>query len=147
MAKFTINPRDFVQGAIENIEEVRRRYALEIFSRVVERTPVDTGAARGNWIPSIGSPSEEITDNKDKSGNQTLQKIKAVVEQVKGDDSLFLSNNLPYLPKLEYGGYGDGPKTINGFSKQAPHGMAGVTVAQAGQIFQEVVNAIKGGGA
>jgi hypothetical protein len=119
-------------------------------------------------LPSVGSPSEEVTDNKDKSGNQTLQKIKAVVEQAKGDNSLCLANNLSYIAKLEFGGYpnppkhggktkeytrkdgtkvGGLPKTVNGYSRQAPHGMVGVTVAQAGQIFQAAVNAAKGGGA
>jgi transposase len=172
-AQWSINPRDFIKTPIENIEKVRRIYAYEIFKRVVQRTPVDTGAARGNWIPSTGSPSEEITDNKDKSGNQTLQKIKSVVEQAKGDDSLFLANNLPYLPKLEYGGYPKNPKhggktktrfnknkegrltsitggdskTINGFSRQAPNGMVGVVLAQAGRLFQAAVNAVKGGNA
>jgi hypothetical protein len=167
-ARWSIDPRDFIKTPIENIEEVRRAYAFEIFSRVVKRTPVDTGAARGNWIPTTGSPSEEVTDNKDKSGNQTLQRIKTVVEQATGDDSLCLSNNLPYIAKLEYGGYpnppkhggktkeytrkdetkvGGLPKTVNGFSRQAPQGMVGLVSAQAGQIFNDAVNAVKGGNA
>jgi hypothetical protein len=155
-----------VKGTIENIEEVRRGYAFEIFKRVVQRTPVDTGLARGNWLPSTGSPSEAVTDTKDKSGNKTIQNIKAVVEQAKGDEPLFLVNNLPYIEKLEYGRYpknpkhggktkeytrkdgtkvGGLPKTVNGWSRQAPSGMVGTVLSQAEQIFKNVVNAVKGG--
>jgi hypothetical protein len=42
----------------------------------------------------------------------------------------WLSNNLPYIEKLEYGGYPDGPNTIGGFSKQAPAGMVRVNMAR-----------------
>jgi hypothetical protein len=75
-----------------------------------------------------------------------------------GDDSIVIYNNTPYIRKLEYGGYGkydengnliepsNGPKTINGFSRQSPHGMVGRTMAQAEQIFQAAVRAVNGGG-
>jgi hypothetical protein len=76
-----------------------------------------------------------------------------------GDDTICIFNNTPYIAKLEYGGYGkydeagnliqpsNGPKTVNGFSRQAPQGMVGKVMAQAGQIFRAAVNAVKGGGA
>lgn len=65
------------------------------------------------------------------------------LEQIKGDETIYISNNLPYITMLEYGGYPDPVKkgtynkktgqyevrSANGFSKQAPNGMVGVTVA------------------
>jgi hypothetical protein len=174
MAQWTLDPAKFCNSAIENIEKVRRIYAFEVFKRVVMATPVSDGEdgygrvikdngvrhtggqARANWLPSTGSPSEEVITDKDKTGGPTLQKIKEVVEQVKGDEPLFLTNSLDYAKSLEYGWYGkwDGGnftpantgKVINGFSRQSPHGMIGRVLAQAEQIFQAAVNVVKGGG-
>lgn len=68
------------------------------------------------------------------------------------DEPYYISNNLPYIGVLEYGGYPNPPKkgswskrdqawvikSENGFSKQAPEGMVGLTVAK----FQSIVNKI-----
>jgi hypothetical protein len=178
MAEGSIDPSKFVEGAIENIEKVRRIYAFELFRRVVERTPVDTGNARSNWLVAIGEPTDEynpasVTKRKitrGKNKGKTIAKIKlhqTLKDTMRaggfgitfsGDDTIVIFNNTPYIKKLEYGGYGkydengkviepsNGPKTMNGFSRQAPHGMVGATTAQAEQIFQAAVNAVKGGG-
>jgi hypothetical protein len=110
VAEWTINPAQWANKTIAKIQTVRRIYAFEIFSRVVKRTPVDTGAARGNWVPSTGAPLLVVTDVKDKSGNQTIRKSQEVVDRAKGDESLCLANNLHYITKLEYGGYPNPPK-------------------------------------
>jgi hypothetical protein len=178
MAEWTIDPRVFAKSTIDNIEKVRRAYALEIFKRVVQRTPVGTGNARSNWLVSIGEPTDEytpptvtkrkITRGKRKGKTVTKTKphqtLKRTMEAgglgitFSGDDSIVIYNNTPYIRKLEYGGYGkydengnliepsNGPKTVNGFSRQSPHGMVGATMAQAEQIFQKAVNAVNGGG-
>ncbi|MDR1901351.1 MAG: hypothetical protein LBQ88_03575 [Treponema sp.] len=167
MASWSIDPSRFVKGAIENIERVRKKYAFDVFSLVVKATPVDTGQARGAWLPSIGQPEDGVPGTKDKSGRETINKIKSVVESAKGEDTLFLVNSLPYITVLEYGGYpnppknggktkeyirkdgtkvGGLPKTVGGYSRQAPSGMIGRVMAQADQIFQAAVNAVKGGG-
>lgn len=61
---------------------------------------------------------------------------------------------MPYIEKLEYGGYGhfdggewipaNGEKTTNGYSKQAPEGMVGVTLANKDNILKAAINAIEG---
>jgi hypothetical protein len=179
MAEWTIDPRDFVKGPIENIEEVRRIYAFGIFKRVVQRTPVDTGNARSNWLVSLNEPSDEyappavtkrkITRGKNKGKTVTKTKAHQTLKRTmqagglgitfSGDDTIYIFNNTPYIRKLEYGGYGkydengnliqpsNGPKTVNGFSRQATHGMVGVVLAQAERLFLAAVNAVKGGGA
>jgi hypothetical protein len=135
-----------VKGTIDNIEKVRSVYAFEIFRRVVERTPVDKGAARQNWLVTLNNEDTAFDLDK-KKGGMVLSDGGKVIDSAKGDDTIIVQNSVPYIAKLEYGGYGDGPKTVNGFSRQAPNGMVGVTMAQAGQIFQAAVNAVKGGGA
>jgi hypothetical protein len=155
-AKWTVDPSRFCKIPIENIDKVRRLYAFEIFRRVVNRTPVDTGQARGAWLPSLNQPEDGVPGTKDKSGQETINKIKSVVESAKGEDTLFLVNSLDYIKSLEYGWYGkwDGgnftpantKKVRNGYSIQAGSGMVGVTMAQANQIFEQAVRIVKGGG-
>jgi hypothetical protein len=98
-----------------------------------------------------------MPSERDTTGGPTLEKVKSVVEQVKGDESIFLTNNVPHIKSLEYGWYGkwegdkfipaNTGKVIQGYSRGAPHGMIGRVMAQAKQIFQAAVSAVKGGGA
>jgi hypothetical protein len=151
--------------------DVINNFASEVYSRIAERTPVSDGTdgygrvikdngvrhtggqARNAWLPSLDSPADGIPPGKDPSGNQTLEKIRVVCESAKGDQSIFLTNNLDYIKSLEFGWYGkwDGDsftpattgKVIEGYSRQAPEGMVGKTLAQADQIFESVVEAAK----
>jgi hypothetical protein len=158
MAEWTIDPSKFVQGTIDDIDKVRRIYAFEIFRRVVEKTPVDTGAARQNWNVTLNQEDTSYDLEKEKGG-RVMSNGRKAIKSAKDDDLIIIQNNVPYITKLEYGGYGkhdkngkliqpsNGPKTISGYSRQAPHGMVGVVLAQAEQLFQAAVNAVKGGGA
>jgi hypothetical protein len=167
VAEWTVDPAKWVKGTIGNIEKVRRIYAFGIFGSVVRRTPVDTGAARQNWKITLNREDTSYDLDK-KKGGMVLSEGGKAIDSAKGDDTIILQNNIPYIRKLEYGGYpnppkhggktkeytrkdgtkaGGLPKTVNGYSRQAPAGMAGVTMAQAEQIFRAAVNAVKGGGA
>ena len=96
-----------------------RGTALGVFSRVIARTPVDTGRLRANWQSQINSaPGGEI-DGTDKTGGSTLTTVSTDVSKVKLGDSIFLVNNLPYAQVIE-----------DGSSEQAPAGMVKVTVAE-----------------
>ncbi len=137
-------------------------FAFEVFKRVVERTPVDTGAARQNWLVTINNQTEEFDETKKKGGRVMSDGAKQI-ESAKGDDTIYIQNNVPYIRKLEYGGYGkeiklfeemvfkasntyyneEGGKTINGFSKQAPRGMVGATLAKADALWERAVAAAK----
>jgi hypothetical protein len=166
VSEWSISPKDFIKTPLENIDKVRKLYAFDVFSRVVKATPVDTGQARGAWLPSIGQPEGGVPGTKDKSGQETINKIKSVIESTKGDDSLFLVNDTPYIAVLEYGGYpnppknggktkeytrkdgtkvGGLPKTVGGYSRQSPQGMIGKTLSQANQLFEAAVRSVNGG--
>lgn len=68
-------------------------------------TPVDTGHARANWVPSIRTPhTGEVTGDGPHSKG-----VAAVLAFRLGDGSLFVSNGVPYINRLNYG-----------HSKQAP---------------------------
>lgn len=90
-----------------------RATLLQVSTAIIKGTPVKTGRARGNWQASIGrGATGEVSVNSVRSGE-----AKAIAEvnqkaSVAVGDLYYLTNNLPYIERLEYG-----------WSKQAPGGM------------------------
>ena len=80
-------------------------FAFSILNRVVMKTPVDTGAARQNWLVTINQETD-ASDPEKTSGGRVLTNGKKVIESAKGDDKIIIQNNLPYIRMLEFGGYG-----------------------------------------
>jgi hypothetical protein len=80
-------------------------FAFEVFNRVVMRTPVDTGAARQNWLVTLNGETDDYDPSK-KKGGRVMSNGGKVIEDAKGDDKIFIQNNVPYIRMLEYGGYG-----------------------------------------
>lgn len=100
---------------------------------IIKETPVDEGRTRSNWFFEVGSPSSKVTKSKnDGAGLRELNKMPKFIFNKK----LFITNNLPNIIPLEYGGYPNPVKkgtwnkkkkkyeirSVNGFSKQAPKG-------------------------
>ena len=123
---------------VRDLDQIGRKVALELFSRVIYKTPVDEGRARANWQVTIGTTASGTVEIDDKSGSATMSRAVADSRGFKAGDTIFLTNNLPYILTLEQGGYSDGPKTVGGFSRQAPNGMVALTV----QEFSAIVNKI-----
>ena len=130
--------RAFQVKTNRKLTQVGRKVALELFKRVIYKTPVDKGRARANWQVTIGTTASGTVEIDDRNGGATMSKATAASAGFKAGDTIYLTNNLPYIMKLEEGGYPDGPKTVGGFSRQAPAGMVGLTV----QEFAQVVNQI-----
>lgn len=105
----------------------------EITNGIVLKTPVDTGRARANWFPSLDVPDGTVSTRVDPNGATTIATAQGIAKEAAGR-VFYLSNNLPYIRHLEYGLYGkpqgsaNGPKTVGGFSKQAPAGMVRTTI-------------------
>lgn len=79
-------------------------------------TPVQTGHARRNWIPSVGAPHEGEID----SDGEFEAGIAAVLAYQLGEGPLFVANSAPYISALN-----------DGTSKQAPAGFVEVAVDRA----------------
>ncbi len=109
----------------EVCDKTFRGTSIAMSRGVIEKTPVDTGRARGNWFPSFDTPSTEITSKTSKLGAESIIRTVQKVSELTTDKSFFLTNNLPYIVVLE-----------NGSSTQAPNGMVAITVNE----FQRVVN-------
>lgn len=106
------------------MQKAVRHYSLTLFSNVVYRSPVDTGRFRGNWQCSIGVPITSVLDSKDKSGSETLAKVRAVVETMEVGQTIYLTNNLSYAIPLEYGS-----------SAQAPSGVVRISIMTVNSMF------------
>jgi len=104
-----------------------QKISLEMFSRVILRSPVDTGRFRANWQVAIGRVPSGTLQLEDPSGRATISEAQATALRVKPGDTIALVNNLPYAQRLE-----------DGWSSQAPAGMVGLTVQDFRQIAREV---------
>ena len=137
---FSLDVSQFAQLVEKRALYVQRAVATDLFSKIVIRTPHDTGALRANWRPSVNKPNKSKTRKLDKDGSETIKGIQEKFAKARGD-AFILTNNLVYAPVVEYGLYpsrggGETQKTINGFSKQAPQGMMRVTLLE----FQAAIN-------
>jgi len=122
--EFAIDLRKFGEVTDEQASIIFRKIALELDQRVVMSTPVDVGRARGNWFPSINTPATGTTDTADPSGSATLAAIAATVNGAELGDTIWLTNNLPYILPLE-----------NGHSKQAPQGMVDINLEAVADFY------------
>ena len=119
----------FLKGAskklIDDNEDLRRAVIVELFSSVIKDTPVDEGRAQGNWQTShTVARYEEVAGAK--SGAAALDDVKSTVNS-SIDKDLFLSNNVPYINRLEYDGWSD----------QAPRGMVRKNMARVSRNIRK----------
>jgi hypothetical protein len=114
---------------------------LNVSRSIIFMTPVDEGRARGNWFASLSSYPTATSDSK----AVNMSQVQAVTENAAGK-VFYLTNNLPYIGKLEYGGYPNpsgGNKAINGFSTHAPKGMVRISIENFEQGLKESVSKLK----
>lgn len=125
---FAIDLSQFADKTGRIMQVVPRKIALELFRRVVMRTPVDTGRARGNWQSGTGTPPGGVLEATDKTGGTTIAEIAAEVESWDVEHvAIFLSNNLPYIGALE-----------DGHSDQSPAGMVKISLAEFPGVVEEM---------
>lgn len=112
-------PSAFADTITESVGRKTRAAALQALTGVIERSPVDTGAFRGNNRVSVGSPDNAYDlSATDKSGGGALSAGSAIIAGTRGAPFtvIYVQNSLPYAQVLE-----------DGSSKQAPQGMFAVT--------------------
>lgn len=90
-----------------------RATILELSTAIIKDTPAKTGRARGNWQASIGrgATGEVSVVNKRAGEAKAIAEVNQKASVAVGD-LYYLTNNVPYIERLEYG-----------WSKQAPGGM------------------------
>jgi len=110
-----------------------KRLALNINAELIKATPVDTGWARANWVPNIGSPFEGTAgtraDAEAGSVDTAAQQagLAKVATSYKTGPTIHQTNNVPYIELLN-----------GGSSKQAPSGFVQSSILKA--VRQTVSN-------
>lgn len=96
----------------KQIESIFKALTLEIDKEMRRDpsqggTPVDTGHARANWVPSVGTPHVGEVDSVRVANTIGSSEHAAGVAQVLrfklGDGALWVSNSVPYIEILNYG--------------------------------------------
>ena len=108
---------------------------------VVMMTPSDKGLARNGWFLTVGKPSKAVPRDANSTGSGSLNRLGKMPGSVLGK-KLYFTNNVKYINILEYGGFpvpvkqgsyinGQFQKlSSNGYSKQAPAGMARINIVK-----------------
>ena len=137
MTTFALDLSKAIEAAKENAGLVIKKATFELFRSVIEKSPVDTGRFRANWNVAVGSPDLSTNKETDDSprGEPSVQNMQKVVLNSKFiDQSIFLTNSLPYANVLEEGRI-DG---VSG-SVQAPQGMVRISIAEFNANFGRYV--------
>lgn len=100
---FTSQLHQISRKTANDIDTLIRAIKIEIFRRVIMNTRVDTGRAKGNWQITEGSPAKGEVENFDTStgGQLSAEKLMEMNTVIKGISLSYLTNNLPYIHKLE----------------------------------------------
>lgn len=144
--KFGSLIREWADKTGEDLEKIARGFCIQLSTNIILKTPVGNpslwksnpppgyvgGRARNNWFPSIGSPSQRQNKTPDKSGSASVKRLNAGANKLKAGQTFYLTNNLPYIRRLEY----------DGWSTQAPAGMMRISLAEAEQALIKAINSI-----
>lgn len=109
-----------IGGALRFLQQV----VLDLLGEFVDRTPVSTGRAKGNWQVSTGQPITYPLRRLDPQGAVTLRAGLLVLQSMTRVESVWITNNVPYALKLE-----------RGHSAKAPYGMLALGLEAIGQRY------------
>ncbi len=91
--------REIGERLTKQIESIFKALILEIDRELRKSTPVDTGFARSNWVPSVGAPHVGVVEG----AAAHAAGVAGVLRFKLGDGSLWVSNATEYIQALNYG--------------------------------------------
>ena len=116
--QFEIQLNAFAKKVAIAPSKIVKRVGFELLGRIVRKTPVDTGRARGSWTIAVNKADRTVLPPAPPGEIYPPPPIGAL--DVRLNESLVISNNLPYIVKLE-----------KGHSKQAkPHAMVALSIEE-----------------
>ena len=111
------------------VERVTVKITLDVTANLIEDTPVDTGWARANWVPSVGKPSRrpaQLFSGRTPSASVQAAAAKQSLGQAQAlgykldRGRVFVNNNVNYITRLN-----------DGYSRQAPAGFVQRAIRKA----------------
>lgn len=131
MGKFSEGVNKWAYKTNKKLDLIRRKIIIELSTDIVINTPVKTGKAKNNWHFELGVREEKIIESAtyDKTGRKVIAEIIKATKMIeKNEQPAFITNNLPYIIRLE-----------NGYSHQAPNGMVKRAVKRFNGLVKEIV--------
>lgn len=127
MSKYQQQIEAFGKKLDLSVKVATRQVALMLHDRVVMRTPVDTGRARASWNIVEGTAADLSVADESFSGGEGggAAVARGKQENLSDANSYVISNNLPYIVRLE-----------NGHSQQAPAGMVLLAVEETKMLIE-----------
>lgn len=129
LGSFELDIAKFVAKANGNATLVVRKISLDLFSRVIEKTPIDTGRLSGSWVVAIDSIPAD--DPATLGPDSSIARVEIAVLDMKAGDNIAMVSNLDYARSIEFG-----------HSKQAPAGMVRISVAEFPLVVQTAVESV-----
>lgn len=115
------------RGVPKKFDKVTADTVLITTNKLIDRTPVDTGAAKYHWFLRA-LPDEKFDKNRtDKGGALPKARAKRDIKLFKIGHPLYIVNAAPYFKYLE-----------NGSSDQAPSGVVAITLAELDHVYQDM---------
>ena len=133
--QFTMDVQAWADKAGRRTDTVIQEFLQDIGQTVVEKTPVDTGFLRSNWILTTGARGEtrgqDFGGNEFAAGAHAIDYIALIAAQSKTGQTFTFINNASYAANVEFG-------------TQFMEGRAMVrqTISQAPSIMQETIRRI-----
>lgn len=131
--EFQADLQAFGEAIGVTLEVATKRVTLDIHNKLIEKTPVDTGRARGSWGISLDSPGTyELPE-----GVYGVERAKAQQQNVNAYTAdnpfreIWVYNNLPYIEPLNMG-----------HSTQAPAGFVEITLAEVAAEIDTLLEAV-----
>ena len=107
-------------------ERTIKKITLDVTANLIESTPVDTGWARANWIPSVTKSVSETDGTREQAEAGSISTGKQLSGQAEvvgyrlARGQVFVTNNVPYILRLN-----------DGSSSKAPAGFVEAAVQKA----------------
>jgi hypothetical protein len=118
----------FARNSKAELQRKRKGITIGLMNAVVLDTPVLSGRLRANWNLSEGEPDKSTSEEVDKTGTITCEKIVTGVNATDGRKPVFLTNSLPYAFRIEFEGWSH---------TKAPEGMVRKNVARISSLVAE----------
>lgn len=134
--QFLADLTNTIKDATGNAEDVVKLASANLFTKIVNKTPVDTGHLAYNWNMQLNSPDLSKKDGVDPQKTGTIQTGAKNVESFKlGVKQIWITNNVEYAYDIEYGK-----------SKvKAPEGMVRVSLREWDQVFKGAAMIVNAG--
>lgn len=143
---FAVQLKNFADKTKRQADDLVGRVVVNIAQRLDERSPVGDatywkhkppkgyvgGRFRGNWQLGVEFVPAGETGRIDPSGAETLGAIVDTVPAQAAGHVFYLTNNVPYAQPIE-----------DGWSRQAPSGLVGLTAMEFQQIVRESAAAVR----